>query len=171
MPAEGITAVECTEDHAFGIYRGALLYVWRRRATAESCRVWRRVMYEASRRPRIAPGVVLGIVEATSPPPDLEVRNELVQLVADNVNGYIRAGAVVYEGDGFRAAMVRGVTTGLQLLSRHAYPQTVCSSVAAGASFLVAELQRQGHASCAQAELVYAMELLRAHPPLAVRSW
>jgi hypothetical protein len=59
--------------------------------------------------------------------PDAEVRAALDSM-APVVAPYYAAVACLFEGEGFRAAMIRGVISSFQLLSRAKYPQKVFSN-------------------------------------------
>jgi hypothetical protein len=48
----------------------------------------------------------------------------------------VRASALVYEGDGFRAAAIRAVVTGLNLVTKTAYPHKVFGSVLSAADWM-----------------------------------
>jgi hypothetical protein len=68
--------------------------------------------------------VELTILDCNSPVPEADVRaamDAMVPLVAP----YYAGVAAIFEGDGFRAAMIRGILTGFQILSRNKYPQKV----------------------------------------------
>ncbi len=51
-------------------------------------------------------------------------------------NGHVRASALVFEGEGFSASMVRAVATGLALLARTSFPHHVFADVTAAADWL-----------------------------------
>jgi hypothetical protein len=61
--------------------------------------------------------------------PDAEVRQALDAMVP-RLAPYYACVAAVFEGSGFRAAMIRGVLTGFQLISRLKYPHGVFETVA-----------------------------------------
>lgn len=60
--------------------------------------------------------------------PDARVRQALDAMVP-RLSPYYGCVAAVFEGDGFRAAMIRGLLTGFQLLSRLKYPHGVFDTV------------------------------------------
>jgi hypothetical protein len=67
--------------------------------------------------------------------PPLEVRVEIVGFMK-RVNGIVERSAVVFEGEGFRAATVRSIVAGVSLFSRPDYPHRVFPSVGSAARFL-----------------------------------
>lgn len=60
--------------------------------------------------------------------PDSDVRRAL-DTMAPKLAPYYGCVATVFEGDGFRAAVIRGMLTGFQLLGRLKYPHAVFDSV------------------------------------------
>lgn len=70
----------------------------------------------------------VSIVDAQTGIPDSEVRAAMDSMVPV-VAPYYAAVASIFEGDGFRSAMIRGVIASFQLLSRSKYPQRVFSNV------------------------------------------
>lgn len=71
----------------------------------------------------------VSIVDAQTGIPDSEVRAAMDAMVPVVAPYYAAVGAI-FEGDGFRSAMIRGVIASFQLLSRSKYPQRVFSNVA-----------------------------------------
>ncbi|MEO8178971.1 MAG: hypothetical protein ABI895_09080 [Deltaproteobacteria bacterium] len=79
--------------------------------------------------------LLLTVIEEQAPLPPLEVRMELVSSLKAG-NGRIERSALVFEGEGFRAASVRAVVAGVSLFSRPEYPHRVFASVGSAARFL-----------------------------------
>ncbi len=79
--------------------------------------------------------LIMAVVGANTPPPDAEVRN-LVGQAMTAVGDKMRAAVQVVEGQGFRAAAIRGVLIGMGLLIRAKHPEKVCQTVAEAAQFL-----------------------------------
>lgn len=73
--------------------------------------------------------------------------------------------AAVFEGTGFRAALVRGIVTSFQLLSRSQYPQSVFSSIDETAKWLFPYAKKVGAEVASPEEIV---ELLHAVRNMAV---
>ena len=67
---------------------------------------------------------LLTIVEARAPLPTAQVRQGLADFLGQQ-GAHIKRSAVVFEGEGFRAAAVRGVVTGLTMLARPPYPHKI----------------------------------------------
>jgi hypothetical protein len=77
----------------------------------------------------------LGIVEATSPPPNERARAELAVFSRDTIPRMGLA-VLVAEGGGFRAAFVRGVGITLTLLMPHRLPFKFVSTLEEAATHL-----------------------------------
>lgn len=60
--------------------------------------------------------------------PDAQLRQAMDEMVP-KLAPYYACVAAVFEGSGFHAAMIRGLLTGFQLLSRRKYPHAVFDSV------------------------------------------
>lgn len=134
MPG-GLQVVESTPDHAIAVWQNVLLYIWRRAATAAAAGKMQETIARMRRAEPGAAGVLLGVVEAGVPPPDAEAKAVLAETLKSG-NGYLRASALVFEGQGFSASMVRAVATGLALLARTSFPHHVFADVTAGAAWL-----------------------------------
>ena len=68
-------------------------------------------------------------------PPDSDTRAALAAMLKANETRII-ASAVVFEGSGFRASVIRSVVVGISLLSRPKCPHTVFASTADGLAWL-----------------------------------
>src|SRR5262249_33324306 len=78
---------------------------------------------------------LLTIVEARTPMPNAQARDALAAFLKE-ASGYIRASAVIFEGNSFRASAVRGVATGLTLLAKQPFPHKFFIEGAAATRFL-----------------------------------
>lgn len=132
---DDLEVVETTRDHAIATWRTVTFYVWRAGATTRGAGLFRDTVGRIRAARPGGPGVLLGVVEAGTPPPDGPTR----QALADGLSrgsGYVQASALVFEGDGFQASMARAVATGLALIARPAFPHQVFASVDAGSDWL-----------------------------------
>jgi hypothetical protein len=84
--------------------------------------------------------LVMAVLGPNNPPPDGEVRDILAQELT-KCDDRIRAVAQTIEGQGFRAATLRAVLTGMSLVLRTKRPEKVCSSVEEAAQFLAPHSQ------------------------------
>jgi len=125
---------DSTSDYVFAHWDRVVLVVWRGRTTLSSVRLGEQVFEQHASR-CAGPVLLLTIVEPAAPLPALEARMELVAFLRRGA-GRIERSALVFEGEGFRAASVRAVVAGMSLFSRPAYPHRVFSSVSGAARFL-----------------------------------
>jgi hypothetical protein len=79
------------------------------------------------------------VVEVGAIVPVADARTALARMLRDGSH-FIRCAAVVYLGTGFGAAAVRGVVTGLHMLSRHDFPHEVKDSVRDAATMIAQHL-------------------------------
>lgn len=86
--------------------------------------------------------LVMAVLGANVPPPDGEVREILSQQLA-KIDDRVRAVANVIEGQGFRAATVRAVLTGMSLVLRTKRPEKVCNSVEEAGLFVASHSDRR----------------------------
>jgi hypothetical protein len=123
-----------TRDVVLATYDQLLLALFRGRTTVQAVRRAGQLVSElhASRQ---EPVLVLTVIEEQAPVPPLDSRMELVGFLK-KVNGLVGRSAVVFEGEGFRAATVRSIVAGVSLFSRPDYPHRVFASVGAAARFL-----------------------------------
>jgi hypothetical protein len=125
-----------TRDCVLAAWEGVVVGLWRGKTTAAAMqRVGQLVNRYAIERQ--APLLILTVVEKNAPLPPSEARAELVSFLKGS-NGLVERHAVVFEGEGFRAASIRAVVAGVALFSRPDYPYRVFESVGAAARFLAA---------------------------------
>jgi hypothetical protein len=123
-----------TGDVVLAAWERVLLAVFIGKTTVQAVRRSAQVvteLYAAQQRPVL----VLTVVEEHAIMPSLDVRMELVACLK-RFNGLVERSAVVFEGEGFRAATVRSIVAGVSLFSRPDYPHRVFASVGAAARFL-----------------------------------
>ncbi|MEO7328856.1 MAG: hypothetical protein ABI193_09780 [Minicystis sp.] len=78
------------------------------------------------------------------------------------VSPYYGGVSAIFEGSGFRAALVRGVLTSFQMLSRHHYPQKTFATIEDCARWTFALGQELGASIASPREIVEAVESVRA---------
>lgn len=153
-----LRVLECSREHAFGAMPGVMFYVWRGVTTVAAARGIgthiARIHADHAKRPC----VLLGVVEAGTPPPEAEARKVLTESMKAG-GAYLQASALAFEGEGFQASMVRAVATGLALLARTPYPHQVFASVPLAAQWLSSVAPEHSVAS-----LIDGLGQLRAAP-------
>ncbi len=124
-----------TPEYALGWAPSVMMYVWRAATTLEAARAASTVLGYAREASPTGRGVLLGIVEERTPPPSPAVRREIAEGLARN-GDFLFASALVFEGRGFQASMVRMVATGLSLIARLPFPHHVFERVGDSAQWL-----------------------------------
>ena len=79
--------------------------------------------------------LVMAVLGPNTPPPDNAVR-DLFAKEFSRLGSRVAAVANVIEGQGFRAATMRAVVTGLTLVIRAGHPQKACHSIDIGSDFI-----------------------------------
>jgi hypothetical protein len=125
---------EVTDDHIIMIWDRSVCVVWKKATTLAGVEKLTSVYNEqAGRHPD---GLyLLTIVEPTASLPPPEAREALAVFLRGG-GGRTRLSAVVHEGNGFRAAAVRSVVTGLAMLVRLPYPHEIFATVEQAAKWL-----------------------------------
>jgi hypothetical protein len=104
---------------------------------------------------------MITIVEPDSELPSPEARSALAKLLHDAGTYNVKRSAVAQEGEGFRAAAVRGVVTGLSLLAKHPYPHQLFTNVETALAWLVAGLPPDSAGVPTEVELLAAVHEMR----------
>jgi hypothetical protein len=116
-----------TADVVVATWKNVVLLVWRRETSVDGVRAAQKVF--GALADVCASGVFLAtIVEENAPAPSADARKELARFLT-SCSGRMILSAVVHEGAGFRAAMVRSVVTGLALVAKLPYPHKVFATV------------------------------------------
>lgn len=100
------------------------------------------------------------LIDEHSVMPEADVRSALEAMVP-KVSPYYACAVAVYEGAGFRAAMIRGILTSFQLISRHKYPQKVFASIDECAGFVAPLAKTTKKVDVDVAEAVAAIRAVR----------
>ena len=129
-------------DHCLATWRNFLILIWRNETTEEGVNDFRNTLQRLTTTNRDGLGL-LTIIEPNAPPPASKVRDELARVLGQ-FGKLIKYSAVAFEGSGFRAAMVRGVVTGLTMLARMPYPHKVFPGVDQSAEWLIPNLRNLG---------------------------
>lgn len=75
------------------------------------------------------------VVEAAADMPDSAARDELARLFR-SLSASVVCSALIFEGDGFKAATVRALTTTINLVARQPFPHRVFATVADAAKWM-----------------------------------
>jgi hypothetical protein len=127
-------------DHRIALFGPLLIGVWIR-TEVDALRDMQKIIEQAAPR---APHGRLGlfvVVEPHSTTPSPAARGELSRIRRASA---IAMTALVYEGDGFGAALVRGITTSLNLLERSSTHTHIFADVASAARWILTSAPEYG---------------------------
>jgi hypothetical protein len=164
MPTDAAT-FSADAEHCIAMWRNVLIQIWRTATSevgARNARAAGAKLLAATQGPL---GCIV-VVERDAAMPSPAARAQLSALVAD-VAARTRGIALVQEGDGFRAATVRAVMTGLMLVARNAVPHKIFRTVDEGEAWLRSLMD--GHAG-APGELAQTVAGLRDRMPARRRA-
>ena len=129
--------VVSTDGYLFAVTGPVIVGVWRQRASQAG--VDALLVMGAEMRKRYAHFGVIGIAELHAPMPDGPVRRALGEALRA-LRPQLAASSFLLVGDGFRAATLRSVTTGLSLLFRESLPYHIDASTAGACAWLAQRL-------------------------------
>lgn len=125
----------CGQALATGRVRACCVLLWRG-AVDEASFARQREALQFVTQAYAGEASVLCIIEATSEPPSQEMRQRASRLL-EELGASIRCIAYVIEGSGFRAAIIRGVLSSIEMLKRDkVFPSRYFGSVPEAAAWL-----------------------------------
>lgn len=134
-------AADSTPAYVFGSFGPVVLGSWRDRASLEGVASFRRTC-EAVRR-RFGKLAILATAEAFAPPPDAAGRAAIAAAFRE-VDGVSLGAAFLIEGEGFRASMLRSITTGLFFVAGRQQKAQVLSTALEAAEWVCGRLVEGG---------------------------
>ena len=120
-------------SHGIAITGRTVVALWQTETTIEAVRELASVL--AGHAAESGGAGLLQVIDERATPPDGNTRVALAAMLKDN-EARIVASAVVFEGSGFRASVVRSVVIGITMLTRPKCPHTVFASVNEGIAWL-----------------------------------
>lgn len=114
--------------------RDCFLAVWKGETHLEAVDLLDAEMRRYRREHPVPIGLLMVVAERAAPP-SASVRAQMAHHMRRSQDE-IRASALVYEGDGFRAAAIRAVVTGINLVTKTAYPHKIFGSVSSAADWM-----------------------------------
>lgn len=143
-----ITVLATDADHRIALFGPLLISVWIRETRIEALRAMEEMIkVEASNVPDGRLGLLV-VVEPHAKMPSSAVRDELARIRRTRT---IALTALVHEGNGFSAALVRGITTSLNLLEGVGTQTHVFANVASAARWVEATGPHYGSAIAIEA--------------------
>jgi eukaryotic-like serine/threonine-protein kinase len=146
-------------SHGVALAGHTLVVLWLGETSKQAVRELRtQLENHAAENGRVA---LLQVIGERAIPPDGEARAALAAMLKDN-EARIVASAVVFEGSGFRASVIRSIVVGISMLTRPKCPHTVFASVSEGITWLSVQLGSNDAARHAT-DMQLAVDKLRAN--------
>lgn len=157
-----LSLVESTDAYVVGASGPVLFGSFRLEAQADSVRAFERTCEALkAQHPRFA---MIGTAEDAAKPPGSAVRQSIVAMLRAYA-GSLVAVSFLIEGDGFRASLLRGITTGVTAMSRGAAVYHVASTGLGASRWVADHLFALGVRDVPPAELLALdVERLRQSP-------
>lgn len=131
--------VRARVNHALAHFDDLFVIMWRVLTTVEGAR---ELQTECERFASTHPdgiGLIV-IIDVRAPLPSKPAREAVAEFMKRG-SSYIKASAVVFEGNSLQSSAVRSVATGLALVARQAYPQKFFSDVHQAMAYLEKSLR------------------------------
>jgi hypothetical protein len=121
-----------------GTFRNLAIAIWHDDTQPQTVRILAQMLQRLSSQ--FAAGVgLMQVIGEHHPNLRSESRAELNRMLKAGTP-YIRASSLVFEGQGFRAATIRGIAAGLVMLTRVPYPHKVFADLKTAIDFQVTHL-------------------------------
>lgn len=152
---------ETAREYAVTTLGNIVLLCWRHATTLEGAQATRRAFarLRSARGRNERVGFYTLVEEPALHVVPANARAEIATLLGEN-NSVIGAGAVVFEGNGFRATVFRSIITAINLASRPSFPNEVFADTLSGATWLVHEMGSS--TAVTSAEIIDTINGLRA---------
>jgi hypothetical protein len=138
-----ITVLATDADHRVAVFGPLLISVWIRETRIEALRAMEEMIKVAAGSVPDGRLGLLVVVEPHAKMPSAAVRDELARIRRTRT---VALTALVHEGDGFSAALVRGITTSLNLLEGVGTQTHVFANIASAARWVEAKAPQYGSA-------------------------
>lgn len=113
--------------HIIGRWKNLAMAIWRHETQGPAVEAFHKL--QANMAKEYSQGIaLLQVVEENGLLPDGPTRAALAKMLREGAP-YVKTSAIVHEGDGFKAAAVRGVVTSLTMLAKPAFPHKIYSTV------------------------------------------
>lgn len=145
------------EHHVLAVWRNVAFALWLRETQLVAVSAMGRLLGELTHDGKRA--ALLQVAETGAAVPSTAVREAISALLKAHTDSLL-ASAVVFEGEGFRAAGARAVVSGIALVSRLRYPHEIFATVSAALAWIDQRQPQPG--SYRRDELERAIEQLRA---------
>ncbi len=149
---------QATPEHVIGSWNNVSLIIWRGMTDLDAVDLSRKVTQELGQTHSDGVGL-LTIIEKAAPMPPGEARSQIAEFFSSAT--YIKASAVAFEGEGFRAGAVRSVVAGLTMLARQPFPHKIFATLKEATDWQVPELRKDTNADYTATDLWQAVTALR----------
>jgi hypothetical protein len=134
MDATRVTLCRSNTDCAIGVAEGVVVACWLHNTNIEDVEELGRAVRRAQSGPNELVKLVQ-VVPQTAVTPDARVRSALARMLR-GLQGLVSHSAIVFEGHGFRAAMVRSIVTSITSLSNPGFPHRVFAKLPQAAAWM-----------------------------------
>ncbi|HEY3592345.1 MAG TPA: hypothetical protein VGL13_00665 [Polyangiaceae bacterium] len=155
LPSARLTMLTKDADHRVALFGAVLINVWIRETRVEALQAMQQQLEAAARGIPDRRLALFVVVEPNAIMPSAEARAALANMRRSPAIGVT---VLVHEGTGFTAALVRGITTSLNLIERVESRTHVFADVASAAKWLEDRAPQHGKADAISA----AVQSLRA---------
>lgn len=133
-PAKALRVLSLERTHIVVAQGHVVVAMWRKPMDLASAKIAHAALREIAKR---HPGeaMILIVIRGGVPPPNDEVRRELVAMVRPGVGEY-RGAAILALGSAFVVSLVRSVVAGMVMVVRPAFPMKVFGAVTDAAEWV-----------------------------------
>ncbi len=158
-PGGGPLLLTCDGDHLTATWGPVFITLWKKEARVDAARAIQFALRDFAASTPTGRVACLTVIEAKAELPSKDARIAVANLLRFNAESIV-CSLNVMEGEGFRAAAVRGVVTGISLVARQPFPHRTSASVALAASWVATSMQKEGLVFSSE-ELISAVESVR----------
>jgi hypothetical protein len=156
------TITRSNADCVLGYANGIAVALWRYNTTAPDVQELERTALLAHGA-HARPIALIQVVPASALTPDAAARTALARMLL-NLNGRVSHSALVHEAEGFRAAMIRSIVTGIAALSNPGFPHRVFARLEEAVAWMT---PKNPHGRVDALRFTEAVAKVRAVNPLA----
>jgi len=127
------------KNYLLATWRRLVIVVWKGDTTLESVKRVGEVIHSSARR--LGPVGLFIVTDVTAPLPPAVVRKTAASILATGPIAYF---CVTFEGNGFRAAAVRGVVTSIAMLASMAFPHRAFSKINEAGAWVSEQTRHDG---------------------------
>jgi hypothetical protein len=146
-PVASLRIMHCADGLVVAEIGQVCVAIWRAKSVWSRFEIQKAALDECVKR-RPGEAAFMCVIEATSEPPDDEVRKASSKMIADHGKD-LKCTACVIEGAGFRGAITRSVLSGIVFLVRNPSPLKMFESVEAASRWIQGQIPSASSATLA----------------------